>query len=135
MTTPYDRLKKHRKLKQLTENSVSSNDSTNVELDNSNLSENLELEVDDIEHSCSQHVENIYSDYDDTFGHLHNPKNIEDYFLTDSSIYNRSPDLSSTEDESPLSFSLSSNSEESSYEENDEGVSAVTTIREKLQTN
>lgn len=136
MATPYDRLKKHRKLKQLTENSVSYNDSTvtDVELDNSNLSENLELEVDDIEHNCGQHVENIYSDYDNTFGDLHNPENIEDCYLTDSFIYNRSPDLSSTDDESPLSFSSSSNSEESSHEENDEGVFAVPTIREKLQS-
>jgi len=40
-STPYNRLKKHRQLKQLTENSIviSSNDSTDVELDNPNISE------------------------------------------------------------------------------------------------
>jgi len=54
----------------------------------------LELEVDDIEHSCSQCVKKIYSNYDDTFDHLYNPENIEDSYLTDSSLYNRSPDLS-----------------------------------------
>jgi len=77
----------------------------------------LELEVDDIEHYCSDH--------------LYNAENIEDSYLTDSSIYNRSPDLSSTDNDSPPSFSSSSNSDESSHEENNE---EVPTIREKLQS-
>lgn len=71
-------MKKHRQLRQLTENAVSSNDSTDVELDNSYSFINLELEVDDIEHYCSDH--------------LYNVENIEDSYLTDSSVYNRSPD-------------------------------------------
>jgi len=116
MTTPYNRLKKHRQLKQITKNAVSSNDSTDMELDNSNLSEN------------------IYSNYDDTFDHLYNPENIEDCYLTDSSLDNRSPDLSSTDNESPPSFSSSPNSEESSHEENNEEVSEVPTIHQKLQS-
>lgn len=121
MTTPYERLKKHRQLRQLTENAVSSDDSTDVELDNSYSFINLELEVDDVEHYCSDHLYNAE----------YNAENIEDSYLTDSSVYNRSPDLSSTDNDSPPSFSSSSNSNDSSYEENNEEVA---TIRDKLQS-
>lgn len=118
MTTPYNRLKKHSQLKRLTKNAILSDDSTEyVELENSNLSENVGLEVDDIENSSSQHVDNVYSNYDNTFDHLYNPENIEDCYITDSS----------------LSFSPSSNSERSSHQKNNVGVSVVPTIREKLQ--
>lgn len=136
-STPYNRLKKHRQLKQLTENSIviPSNDSTDVELDNPNISESGALEIDDIDHSCNQHVENVYSNYNDTFDHSYNSAsisaNIEDN-LSDSSLYNRSPDFSSTDDKSHLSSSSTSNSEGSSHEENDE-VSAIPNLREKLQ--
>lgn len=97
MTTPYNRLKKHRQLKKLSENAVSANDSTDVEIDK--IFENIE--------------------------------NIKDCYLTDSSLNNRSPNLSSTDNESPLSFSTLSNSAESSPEENNKGVP---TIRKKLQS-
>ncbi|KAE9522989.1 hypothetical protein AGLY_016620 [Aphis glycines] len=110
MTTTYEWLKKHRQLRQLTENAVSSNDSTYVELNNS---------------YSSSLIEQHWSD------HLYNAENIEYSYLTDSFFYKRSPDLSSTDNDSPLSFSSPSNSNESSYEENNE---EVPTIREKLQS-
>lgn len=57
MATPYNRLKKHRQLKRLTENTALSSSSTHVELDNS---EDVALDVDDImEYSCNQNFGNI----------------------------------------------------------------------------
>lgn len=133
MSTPstlYNRLKKHRQLKRFTENSIPSNDSTDVELVNANFSESVALEVDQ---SCNQHVENICPNYNDTYDHSFNSADIEDGYLTDSSLYKRSSDFSSMDNKSHLSSSSTSNSERNSHEENNDEVSVIPNLREKLQ--